>query len=354
MPNATAAPINSAELNELTLNSIEDEANRVIRKPSKSTIWRAQFITIVQSHIRNKVRHPRLYLVFVAANLILALLVGFTWFRLPWTPQEANTRYKVITLQSLISTVFSNLGGFLVFKADRGERLPSALLHSVYPPASYDAIRLARLQRQHREYCWQFPPTVIWYGRLLAELPFKMVVTLVTTFIILPLCNIHGSTDGQVARFTLQLLALLLQTATNSSLGACTSALFANQQNGYYASVLVFSFNYLFGGTAYTPNRLSWVIRWIRYICPSYYVNQLLVAATFKNVTYEGYLITGNDILAKRGWLSTGYAMSFCGILILTIVFNTLGPIFLWYTTKVNGKSDVVGEGDVSREAHGE
>lgn len=299
-------------------------------KPSKFEVWQCQLWLILQTQLRAKGKRQGIITLAVttASVLVLSLLLGFLWFRLPWSPTESQARYKVITTHSLMFNVLSILRDFLVFSNDRKTRLATALKSIGNPPHLHRPSSMPR-KVQNKGYEWQFPPSVIWYGRLGGDLPFKVTQVILSSIIVFPLVRV---TEG-FGRFLLYTLALILQSITNNSLAYCTSALFANKLSSYYALVLVFTFNYLFSGANYSVRQVSWIILWIRYVCPSYYVNQMLIWTTFRDVTYEGYEVTGNEILRVQGWSTIDYGLALVGLLSITLIFNCIGPVFLWFST---------------------
>jgi ABC-type multidrug transport system permease subunit len=113
-----------------------------------------------------------------------------------------------------------------------------------------------------------------------------------------------------------------------------TSAAFRSPSVAIWAAVFINSFNYIFSGVPYSQNQVTWILRWLRFLSPSFYADQLLVFNQFHGREYPNSLITGNAILEQNGWLKVPPSISICGMILLGIFYNIMGQSLLVLTSR--------------------
>lgn len=276
-------------------------------KPGKWTLFLAQTLAVSRLSWARRTHEPLLIIAPVVATLIFSLLLAFTWFQLPWEPASAPAYYRVLSLQAFYFTAVAIIGCFNIFANDRPAILPCA------PEGSL-----------------RFPSAPVWVGRYVAELPLRFAQALMASFIIYPIVSMRPG----VAHFMLYQLGLLLQAAGNTALGMCCSAASGEATLSIWLAVLGVLFNYLFSSIAYSQDRVTWILRWLRFLSPSFYADQTLIFSQFVGATFPDHRITGNDILNATGWLKVPLSISLLGALWMILFYNILGLLGLHLTTR--------------------
>lgn len=82
------------------------------------------------------------------------------------------------------------------------------------------------------------------------------------------------------------------------------------------------------------PFEVTWILRWLSFLSVSFYIDQMLIANQFSGATYPGYLITGDEILSRTGWLVLNYWGALIGGIGLAVLSNITGPLLLYLTTR--------------------
>jgi hypothetical protein len=241
--------------------------------------------------------------------LLFALNVSFVWFQLDYSPSSAPSFFRVFTFQTLYFTGTSHLGAFTAFRADRKERLPCATGPGV---------------GQH------LSPLSVWFGRYLPEMPFRILYTIIVSALIYPIVGLRPGFQY----YLLYQTGFILQTIANGAFGMLMSAIFRDPILGVWGAIFINEYNYIFSGVAYTASRITWIIKWMRYLSVSYYVDQILIWSQFKGATYPDSDITGDDILNQTGWLTAPIYISIPGLILLFILFNILGPLCLHLSSR--------------------
>lgn len=287
----------------ITLPCVVDEREQQL-KPGGCSIFCAQFIAIRTKALNYKCQVWPLLLLPFTATVIFSLTVSFIWFQLDWAPTSAEAIYRVITLHSLFFTSLANTGQFTVFSRDRHEHLPCAMGPEV---------------KQH------FSAISVWVGRFTAETPFRLLLVVVSCAIIYPIVSLRPGFN----HFLLYQTTLVLQSVANGAFGMLVSAVFKSATLGVWGGIFINTFNYVFSGVPYSPDRIWWGLRWLRYLSVSYYVDQILVVNQFVGATFPGYIITGTEIVEAKGWLSTLPYISIPMLVVLGLLWNFLGIIAL-------------------------
>ena len=280
-------------------------------KPTRIALLYSEVGAICRLAILRKYRTWPLLILPYTSTLIVALLIAFVWFQLPDDPSSATPAFRVFTLQALFLTVCSNLGLFTIFNADRHIRLP---YHAV--PTNNNTVWISAGS--------------IWYGRLLGELPVRLSCSLLASIIIYPIVKLRSGFQY----FLLYQCAFFLQTLGNTSFGMLASALFAEPEVSVWIAIFMNAFNYIFSGIIYTKDQASWILLWLRFLSVSFYVNQMLIWGQFVGRTYPASSVTGDDILQQTGWLKVPLSISIVGVSLLIVLFNILGPLGFWATTR--------------------
>lgn len=267
-----------------------------------------QLILIWRLAMRRRIKeHPLLTILPFLATLTFSLLVAFTWFQLPKTANAASAIFRVITLHSVYFTLMSNLGLFTIFSLDRQDRLglkPSQGL--------------------------SFSPVATWFGRYFAEIPLRLLQVILSCLIIYPIVGLRPG----IEYYMLYQTALMLQVFGNVAFGMVVAALFGDKLVAVWGASFINSFNYLFSGVAYTAAQVTWVLLWIRFLSVSFYTDQILIHDQFSGHAYSEGSATGNDVLDETGWLVLPLSIAISCLVALIILFNILGPTFLWLTSR--------------------
>lgn len=305
-------PIANAE-NLTTMVGMEEQkipsGPHPAHKPGRFTVFWTEFSTIFKAHYRLKYHYPLLLLIPTTALLVYSLSVAFLYFQLPNTPEAAPSRRWVLVLNALYYTTTSNLQYFNFFEADRHRLLASA------------EIPIAGVQ---------FGATALWFGRYLAEMPFRIALAIIGSAIIYPIVGLRNGFGW----YLLYLLGLTLQALGNGAFGLAIAAAFANPLLGSYATVVGYSFNILFSGSLYKSSTVTWILLWLRYLSVSFFVSQILIYDQFVGVTYPNTKITGDDVLKVQGWLVQPLSISIIGSISHIIIFNVAGIFCLWLTSR--------------------
>lgn len=296
----------SQELEDLT---IEDESKALpnIRKATKTQVWIAQFQAIFKESLYANWRQPGTLILQYILTLIFSLIVSFVWFQVPYEASSAPIFYRVITLHALFFTALSNLSFFTKFANDRDTCLPCAVKG-----------------KQH------FPASVVWFGRYTGTMIPKILMTVLSCTLIYPIVGLRTG----FRNYALYQSALTIQTLCNGALGWNASALFACPISGQWAAIFIFFFNYTFSGVPYSSERITWILRWLRYLSPSFYTDQILVYQQFNGATYPDSNVTGDDILESKGWQQIPMSVAIPVYFALTAFYNMTGVLLLHWTSR--------------------
>lgn len=297
------------EAYELTLPSVVMPKKRSELKPGKISVFWAEFVFIFMLHYRKKWVMPWLVILTVGGVLVYSLLIAFIYFQLPYEPQYARSLKWVVTLNTLYFTISSNIGCFNFFDHDRNDRLPCAMKTSAILIIS---------------------PCAVWFGRYVAEMPFRIILIVLSTAIVYPIVGMRPGFQW----YLLYQLAFILQTFANGAFGLNVTAICKDEFTATWVAIIFFSFNFIFSGALYTSNTVTWILLWLRYLSVSFYVGQIGIFSQFYNAIYPNSNITGNDLLDTYGWMKQPLSVSIVGLILLTLLFNVTGVFFLWLTSR--------------------
>lgn len=294
------------DVEDITLND-HPQIEPKFHKPGSCAVFWAETLAVVRYEYRQSYRHPILYLPLLFA-VLFGLFVSFIWFQLPDSPTSADAIYRVITLHALYFTSMSNLSGFTSFTSDRRLILPSALR----------AVR--------------FSAASVWMGRTMSSFPIRLIAITLSCVLIYPIVGLRPGFKN----YLFYKMVFILQTFANTALGMSTSAFLPSASLAVWLAVFINTFNYIFSGVPTSINRITWILRWLRFLSPSFYSNQLLIFNQFHDATYPGSAINGNDILKETGWLKIPPSISICALVVLSIVYNVMGGVALSCTSGSN------------------
>ena len=183
----------------------------------------------------------------LAYNVLFGLLFAFIYIDTPDDEAGLRARLRLFALIRTESTAFSLYGTANAFP------IPTRL-------KLYESDRKAVKCTQSMLTRWLVP------------LPWYLFCILIKCLIIYPIVGLRCCAD----HFLVFYLALCAQRVSNTAMGLMLSAFTCNHALSVIINGFGFLFNVLLSGTFYVTDTVSWVIRWIEFLSPSYYVAEMM------------------------------------------------------------------------------
>lgn len=107
-----------------------------------------------------------------------------------------------------------------------------------------------------------------------------------------------------------------------------------------FAASVIFMITILFSGGYYQESSVTWILRWIEYLSPSYYARCALANNQYYGVQINPSL-SGDKVLTDKFALGPGLWGSVGALLLLFALFLVISHIIFYFNIKKNIKRKI-------------
>lgn len=204
------------------------------------------------------------------ATIIVSLVIAFVNFPSDSSSSSLLAQGFAIGRLSFYFNVTSFVSAHMLLVHDKARW---------FPPSKGDVAiysMTSNMERDEQNSSTVVGPVSVWYARLTIDLLVKILMVIIAIAIVYPIVELRSG-FGYVL---LALLALWLQCFANLGIALVIASLpsehldYVNSQWGH----LLILINLLYSGKWISEDQVTWILLWIRYLCPSYYVSQMLIS----------------------------------------------------------------------------
>lgn len=234
----------------------------------------------------------------LAYNIMFGLLFAFLYIHTPSDTETAlRARLRMFALLRTESTAFSLYGTVNAFP------VPTRLKLFASKHKALDCLQVIM-------------------RRWLVPLPWHLFCMLIKCIIIYPIVGLRCC----VGHFLVFYLALCAQRLGNTAMGLMLATMTCNPILSTIINGCGFVFNVLVSGTFYVTDTVSWVIRWVEFLSPSYYVAEMMAQNELGGLDDN----IADKILGGVQFDQIGEWTAFILLLALTATFMAVCFVVLW------------------------
>lgn len=248
-----------------------------------------------------------------------------------------NDAFIVRALQTLISSLFFafvfiqlpesgpyaiwNRGGFLSFVSSYWLTVIISTFPTDFPE------RLIQVKRERYDHYYAVSTFLL--AVLSVEVAILLSQVIVFSFIVFYIPSLSNS---DFVSFLLFVSSLCTQLISNCCLGMLVSSV-----SSYYSVInmlrgLVIFLCILFGGYLASPKSITWILRWMIYLDPVYYVYRNLLQRELDFNTFDG--VSGRKIFSQRSLDQFGYVSSYAMLMSTALMFFLISWFIVSYRTR--------------------
>ena len=205
----------------------------------------------------------------MAYNVMFGLIFAFFAFQLADDTDGLRTRLALFSAMRIESTAFSLYGTVNAFPFDTRLRI-----------LNNDSKNTNKTTR-----CLALVSTA-----LFIPMPWHFFCIFVKCVIVYPIAGLRCCVD----HFLVFYLALIMQRFANMALGLWLASFTCDLNVGMILNGSGFLVNLLYSGTFYATDTVTWTLRWIEFIVPSYYTAEMMAQNELSGVAEARPLLDGS------------------------------------------------------------